>query len=120
MGDFELACRQRFQKFVEQMELQESELYRFRNKFEQYGLETDNEKRAAVLCQRGESEMFVGNVDAADMLFRQARELVPQSAYVYAMSASYELARNRVGSARIFPRWRAIEPTRRPGLCVIR
>lgn len=99
MGDFEVACRQRFQKFCEQMTLQESELFKFRNRFERFGLDTDNEKRAAILCQRGESEMFVGNVDNADMLFKQARDLAPQSAYVYAMSASYDLARNRVGSA---------------------
>lgn len=99
MGDFEVKCRQRFQKFNDQMKLQESELFKFRSRFDRYGLETDNEKRAAILCQRGESEMFVGNVDKADMLFSQARDLAPQSSYVYAMSASYELNRNRVGSA---------------------
>lgn len=99
MGEFELNCRRRYQKFTEQMELQESELFRYRSRFEQFGLENPNEKRAAILCQRGESEMFVGNVENAEMLFRQARDLAPQSAYIYAMSASYELARNRVGEA---------------------
>jgi tetratricopeptide (TPR) repeat protein len=99
MGDFEVECRRRYQKYSEQMELRESELFRFRSEFERFGLETDNEKRAAILCQRGKSEMFVGNVDNADMLFKEARELSPQSAYVFAMSASYDLARNRVGQA---------------------
>ncbi len=102
MGEFEIQCRQRFQKYTEQIELQESEIYRFRSRFQEFGLVTDNEKKATILCQRGESEMFVGNVDTADMLFKQARDTAPQSAYVYAMSASYELARNRVGNALSF------------------
>ena len=99
MGDFETACRQRFQKFNEQMELQEAELSRFRDRFKRFGLETDNEKRAAILCQRGMSEMFVGDTETADTLFKQAREMAPQSAYVYAMSASYERARGQIGTA---------------------
>lgn len=99
MGDFEAECRQRYQRFSEQMKLQESELFRFHSEFERFGLESDNEKKAAILCQRGKSEMFIGNVDNADMLFKQARELAPQSSYVYAMSASYDLARNRIGQA---------------------
>ncbi len=99
MGEFEVTCRRRFMQFTEQMTLQESEIHRFRSRFERYGLQTDNEKRAAILCQRGESEVFSGNVDNADLLFNQARELAPQSAYVYAMSASNDLNRNRIGSA---------------------
>lgn len=99
MGDFELNCRQRFQKFSEQMALQESEVHRFRAKFERFGLETDNEKRAAILCQRGLSEMFIENIDTADTLFKQACDLAPQSAYVHALTANYYLARNRLGAA---------------------
>ena len=99
MGDFEVECRQRYQRYNEQMDLQESEIFRFRSEFDRFGLGTANEKKAAILCQRGKSEMFVGNVDSADMLFKQARELAPQSAYVFAMSASYDLARNRLGQA---------------------
>ena len=99
MGDFEIKCRQRFQKFNEQMSLQQSEILKFRSRFDRYGLETDNEKKAAILCQRGESEIFFGNVDNADLLFKQARDVAPQSSYVYAMSASYELGRNRIGMA---------------------
>jgi tetratricopeptide (TPR) repeat protein len=99
MGEFEVECRQRYHRYSEQMELQESELFRFRSTFERFGIETDNEKRAAILCQRGFSEMAIGNIESADMLFKEARELAPQSSYVYAMSASYELARNRLGRA---------------------
>ncbi len=118
MGDFELNCRRRFQKFSEQMELQESEIFRYRSRFEQFGIETDNEKRAAILCQRGESEMFVGNVDTAETLFKQARDLAPQSAYVYSMSASYELARNRVGNALNFAEEGCKRATKKTGaLC---
>ena len=43
--------------------------------------------------------MFVGNVENADTFFKQAHDLVPQSAYVLAMSASYDLAGNRLGAA---------------------
>jgi tetratricopeptide (TPR) repeat protein len=118
MGDFELNCRRRFQKFSEQMALQESELFRYRSRFEQFSIETDNEKRAAILCQRGESEMFVGNVDSAETLFKQARDLAPQSAYIYAMSASYELARNRVGNALSFAEEGCKRATKKTGaLC---
>ena len=118
MGDFEVKCRQRVQKFNEQMELHEAEVFRFRSRFERFGLASDNEKRAAILCQRGQSEMFVGNVDNADALFRQARELAPQSAYVYAMCASYELAQNRLGNALAYAEEGCRRANRRTGsLC---
>lgn len=99
MADLEIKCRQRYKRFSDQMNLHEAEIAKFRNRFDKYGLESDSEKRAAILCQKGESEIFVGNVDNADLLFKQARELAPRCAYVYAMSASYELARNRIGNA---------------------
>ncbi len=99
MGDFELNCRQRNQRFIEQMNLQESELIRFQGKFLKFGLESDNDKRAAFLCQKGQSEMFSGNVANADLFFKQARDVAPQCAYIFAMSASYELARNRIGNS---------------------
>jgi len=99
MGELELHARRRVQRFAEQMELQYSETARFRGEFEKYGLETPNEKRAAILCRRAESEMFSGNADSAELLLQQARDLAPQSAYVLAKRAVYELARNRVGAA---------------------
>jgi hypothetical protein len=99
MGDFELKSRQRLQRFNEQMELQASEIARFRGEFDRYGIETPNEKRAAILCRQAESAMFSGNAEGAEILFKQARDLAPQSAYVLARAASYELARNRVGLA---------------------
>jgi tetratricopeptide (TPR) repeat protein len=99
MGELELRSRQRWQQFNEQLELQYSEVARFRGEFEKYGIETPNEKRAAILCRRAESEMFAGNAEGAEVLFSQARDMAPQSAYVLSRSASYELARNRVGVA---------------------
>ena len=99
MGELEIRARQRVQRFNEQMELQVSEVARFRGEFDKYGLVTPNEKRAAILCRRAESEMFSGNADSAELLFQQARDLAPQSAYVHAKSAAYELAQNRVGTA---------------------
>ena len=102
MGSLEIESRRRFQRFSDQMKLHEVELAKFQSRFDKYGLDSDNERRAAILCQRGESDTFVGDVDNADLLFKQARELAPQSSYVLAMSASYELARNRVGSAIAF------------------
>lgn len=99
MGDLEIRSRQRLQRFNEQMELQATEVARFQGEFVRYGIDTPNEKRAAILCRRAESEMFSGNVDGAELLFQQARDIAPQSAYVLAKSSSYELARNRVGVA---------------------
>jgi Flp pilus assembly protein TadD len=99
MGELEVRARQRVQRFSEQMELQASEIARFQGDFRRYGIDTPNEKRAVILCRRAESEMFSGNTDGAELLFTQARELAPQSAYVLARCASYELARNRVGVA---------------------
>ena len=58
MGDFEINCRKRHQRYTDQMDLQESEVIRFKSRFEKYGLVSNNEKKAAILCQRGESEMF--------------------------------------------------------------
>lgn len=99
MGELELRARQRLQRYNEQMELQASEVARFTGEFERYGISTPNEKRAAILCRQAESAMFGGNADIAEQLFLQARELAPQSAYVLARAAMFELARNRVGVA---------------------
>jgi tetratricopeptide (TPR) repeat protein len=99
MGTFETSCRRRVKQFSEQVQLRDSEVYRFSQTFEVYGLSTDSEKKAAILCRRGESELFSGNADSADLLFKQARDMAPQSAYALAKSAAYELARNRVGVA---------------------
>ena len=99
MGDLEVRSRQRVQHFNEQMELQASEISRFRGEFDKYGIDTPNEKRAAILCRRAESEMFTGNVEGVEALFKQARDLAPQSAYVLAKNAVYQLSRDRVGLA---------------------
>ena len=99
MGDLEVRSRQRVQHFNEQMELQASEIARFRGEFDKYGIDTPNEKRAAILCRRAESEMFTGNVEGVEALFKQARDLAPQSAYVLAKNAVYQLSRDRVGLA---------------------
>jgi tetratricopeptide (TPR) repeat protein len=99
MGDLETRSRQRLQDFNEQMEIQAVEVGRFQSDFERYGITTPNEKRSAILCRRGESEMFSGNAEGAELLFKQARDLSPNSSYVLARCASYELARNHVGHA---------------------
>lgn len=115
MGDFETKCRQRMQHFNDQVTLQQSEVSRFKGIFEQYGLETDNEKRAAILCRRGESEVFTGRIEDADNLFRQARELAPQSAYVYALSASFEQTRNKLGVALGYAKEACARATKKTG-----
>src|SRR5947209_728111 len=102
MGDFEVVSRQRVQKFREQMELQSWEVRTFTSTFAKYGLSTENERRAAILCRRAESEIFSGNVAMAEVLFKQARQLAPNSAYVLAMSASGALAIGNVGAALDF------------------
>lgn len=114
MGDLEVKCRQRLQRFKAQMTLQKFEVGRFKGMFEQYGLDTQNEKRAGILCRRGESEMFTGRVESSESFFRQARELAPQSSYVLALSASFELARGSIGVALKFAEeacWRATVKT---------
>lgn len=45
MGDFEEKCRQRYQIYNDQLDLKESETYRFENLFEQFGLISENEKK---------------------------------------------------------------------------
>ena len=115
MGDFETKCRQRLQHFNDQMMLQQSEVSRFKGIFEQYGIGTDNEKRAAILCRRAESKMFTGRVEDAENLFREARELAPQSAYVYALSASFEQARNGLGVALGYAREACARATKHTG-----
>ncbi|MFE3428677.1 RNA-binding domain-containing protein [Streptomyces sp. NPDC059171] len=101
-GDLETSARRRVQQYTQQMELKSWEVDRFVGIFERFGIEADNEKRGAILCRRGESETFSGNMEAADALFKQARDTAPTSAYVFAMSASYELARKRIGQAMKF------------------
>lgn len=59
--------------------------------------------------------MFTGRIEDADTLFRQARELAPQSAYVYAISASFEQARNRLGVALGYAREACARATKKTG-----
>lgn len=99
MGAFELNSRRRLEKFNAQLELQETELQEFRVTIQRYGLTNENTKKAAVLCRRAGHEAANGNFVNASTLYRQARELAPQSAYVYAMTAQYELSSNKVESA---------------------
>jgi tetratricopeptide (TPR) repeat protein len=99
MGDLEMLSRRRVNLFSQQMELQAGEVARFRSVFDRYGLTTDNERKAAILCRRAESEVFAGNLDQAETLFKQARDLAPQSAYVHAMSASFALTQKQLGVA---------------------
>jgi tetratricopeptide (TPR) repeat protein len=99
MGNLELTCRGRVSRYNDQLALEASEVARFRGEFAKYGIELPTEKRAAILCRQAESASFAGNLDGAEVLFTQARELAPGSAYVLAKSASYELLRNHVGRA---------------------
>jgi tetratricopeptide (TPR) repeat protein len=102
MGELEVEARRRVQKYRAQMELQEWEVRNFASTFDRYGLSTDNEKRAAILCRRAESELFSGNVENADSLFKQARDIAPNSSYVLAMNASNEIAKHHLGAALDF------------------
>ena len=102
MGNFETDSRRRMQKFRAQMELQTWEIGTFERTFDRYGIVNENEKRAVILCRRGESEFFSGNVETSDMLFKQARDLAPTSAYVLALNASSELLKHRLGQALDF------------------
>lgn len=99
MGDLEIYSRRRVQQFNQQLDLQATELARFRSDFETYGIEAENERRAAILCRRAQSEVFAGRTEEAELLFRQARDLAPASSYVQAMTASFELTRGRIGEA---------------------
>ncbi|MBO2447133.1 putative DNA binding domain-containing protein [Actinomadura barringtoniae] len=98
-GNLEIEARRRVQQYVQQMDLQQWEVQRFVDIFKRYGVKTDNEKRGVILCRRGESATFAGNLVSAEELFTQARAVAPTSAYVFAMSANFELARKRVGQA---------------------
>jgi len=99
MGSLELQARRKLQEFNEQMELQTSEISKFKSDFEKYGIETDNEKRAAILTKRAESEMFNGNTLSAEMLFKQAYDYAPNSSFIISKYAIFELNRNRIHAA---------------------
>lgn len=118
MGDFESRCRQRYRGYNEQLSLSSTEARRFASVVSEYGLSTEMERRAAVLCKRGESELFAGNLETAENLFRRAREIAPNSAYVLAMSSSHELALNHTGQALEFAREAGKLATRKTGALV--
>ena len=99
MGELELECRRRLNLFNEQMELRESEVSKLRGIFLRYRIETDHEKRAVMLCMRGQSEASFGNDADAESYFQRARDLAPQSAYVHMMWAKFLLLRKQVGKA---------------------
>ncbi|MDX5461244.1 RNA-binding domain-containing protein [Micromonospora tulbaghiae] len=102
MGDLEVRARRAVQRYTQQMELRVWEAERFANIFTRYQITSDNEKRAAILCRRGESETFSGDLEKAGDSFGQARALSPNSSYVFAMSANFELAAKRIGQAQKF------------------
>ena len=102
MGDTSLIYRQRYQRYLSQIQLDETEMSSFHSAFEKYGIENDNEKKAVILCRRGESEFFMGNYDSADSLFKEAIDLVPQSSYVNALRASFDLTRNKIARSQYY------------------
>lgn len=99
MGNYELDCRRRFETFNAKLELQDKELHEFRGVINRFGLETDNEKRAAIICKQAIYEASNGNLENANNFYIEARELAPQSAYVHAMSAQFELSNSNIGQA---------------------
>ncbi|MEV6289421.1 RNA-binding domain-containing protein [Streptomyces sp. NPDC051896] len=101
-GSLEKEARKRLNRYKQQLDLETYEVRRFISEFERYGIENDNDKRGVILCRQGESETFSGNFEAADDLFKQAREVAPTNSYVLAMSSSYELARGHIGRAKGF------------------
>jgi len=115
MGDLEIRARRAIQRYTQQMELRTWEVERFASIFTRYHITSDNEKRAAILCRRGESETFSGNLEGARDLFGQARDLAPNSAYVFAMSANFELAAGRIGVAQRFADLACKYATKRTG-----
>jgi len=102
MGEGSLQFTQRYQRYLSQIQLDETEMSNFNSTFSKYAIESDDEKRAVILCRRGESEYFMGNYDNADSLFKEALDLIPQSSYVNALRASYELTRNNIARAQYF------------------
>ncbi|MFI5386448.1 MAG: NB-ARC domain-containing protein [Fimbriimonadales bacterium] len=99
MGEFEKQSRQRLMEYTQQLSLQDGEVSRFKNDFDRYGIAGDNERRAVILCSRAESEAFAGRVESAELFLKQARDLAPQSSYVHARRAVFELTRNHIGAA---------------------
>ena len=79
------------------------------------GLRVTTNGGPLFLCRRGESELFTGRIENAETLFRQARELAPQSSYVYALSASFELASNRIGVALGYAKEACARATQKTG-----
>ena len=81
------------------MELRGIEVHQFTNIFERFKIENPQEKRAIILCTRGESALKSFNYEDADLLFKQARELCPNSSYLLATIAQNELQRGRISVA---------------------
>lgn len=100
MGNLAITSLRRLNQFKQQMELRDHEIGRFKSMHSFYGLETESEKGAAILCRRAESEVFAGHSEQAAELFKQAKNMAPQSAYVLAMVASFELTQKNTIGAR--------------------
>lgn len=99
LDDLELRSRQRLQEYTDLLSLDAGDAWRFKGDFDRFGIDTDNERRSVVLCSRAESEAFAGRTESASLFLKQARDLSPQSAYVHARRAVFELTRNHIGAA---------------------
>ncbi len=112
MGDLGQRSHQRMRRWDAQMELLASERAGIESVTSRFGLRTDNEQRAAIIIRRATNEL---SLDDAAALYKQARDLAPQNAYVYAMSAKFEMGRGALGQALDFAREAIARANRRTG-----
>lgn len=99
MGKLELNSRRRVEAFNAKLELQETEMSKFRGVINKYGLTSENVKRAVILCRKAEAEAANGDFLNARSFYRDARNLAPQTSYAHVMSARFELDQDNIGEA---------------------
>jgi hypothetical protein len=99
MDSFGPSCRERIREYRNIIESREEEARGYNNTVQAYGLSTQQERKAAALVRRAESEVFAGRLESAKAIFHEARALAPTSAYVLAMFSSFELNRGQKRAA---------------------
>lgn len=96
MGDLERQCRVRYQQHLESLQLVAQEVDRYQYIFRTFVAESENEKRAIVLCQMAEAQVELGP-EAAEQYFQQALDLEPRSVYVLVRYGRFLVALGRIG-----------------------
>ncbi|MBZ0297445.1 MAG: tetratricopeptide repeat protein [Anaerolineae bacterium] len=96
MGNLERQCRTRYQEHLQSMQLVAQETERYQHLFETFVAQTENEKKAIILCQKAEAQEVLGP-EAVEQYYQQALDIEPRSVYTLVKYGRFLVSIDRIG-----------------------